>query len=163
MSICVGIDPGLDGAVAVLRGDQLELHVTPVLAAAKGGKRVFDLAGMRSILVRALPDLVVIEKVSSRPGQGVSSVFSFGRGYGNWEGLLVGLGMPFQAVTPQSWQKAVLSGTARDKQAAIETISRRFPGVSLLKSPRSTKPHDGFADSACLAIYARQLLNGKGD
>lgn len=162
--ICCGVDPGLDGAVAILDGEgRLVLHPTPILKADKGGKRSFDLTRMQDILcpIRNVTGLVAIERVGAMPGQGVTSMFNFGMGYGIWLGLLAGLGLPYQAVMPAAWKKSILAGTAKDKQAAIEFIHRRFPGVSLLATPRSRVPHDGFADAACLALYARQLMNGK--
>lgn len=160
-NVVAGIDPGLDGAVAILEGDVLSLHATPVIKADKGGKRAFDLPAMKGLFGRVRPDLVVVEAVGPMPKQGVTSTFNFGMGYGCWIGILCGLGIPYQLVKPQQWQKAILSGTARDKQAAIEFVTRRFPGVSLLATPRSKVPHDGMADAACLALYARQLLNGR--
>lgn len=170
--ICIGIDPGLDGAVAVLHDDMIAIRPTPTIAAGKGGKRKFDLKAMRDILfdvhvpprfvfdVNVPNHFVVIEKASSRPGQGVSSVFSFGEGFGMWQGLLAGLFMSYEVVTPQKWKAAVLGGTTKDKQAAIEYVSRRYPTVSLLATPRSKVPHDGMADALCLAVYAGQVMNG---
>lgn len=162
--IACGIDPGLDGAVAVLtESGRLELYQTPVLAADRGGKRSFDLEGMRGLLNNIPWDggLVVLEKVASRPGMSAPAVFNFANGYGMWQGLMAGLRIPYQLVTPQKWKGIILAGTKKDKQAAIEFVTRRFPGVSLLATPRSRVPHDGYADSACLALYARILLNGK--
>lgn len=160
MGVCVGIDPGLDGAIAVLGpGDLLTLYPTPTLNCT-GGKRTYDFPQMRRILVGAQPALTVIERVGAMPGQGVTSMFNFGVGYGAWLGMLAALGFPHEAVTPQKWKAAVLGGTKKDKQAAIEFIQRRFPGESLMATKRSRVPHDGMAESACLALYARQLLNG---
>ena len=116
---------------------------------------------MRRILVGAQPALVVVEKVGAMPGQGVTSMFNFGMGYGMWVGMLAALGFPYELVAPQKWKAAVLGGTKKDKRAAIEYVQRRFPDVSLLATPRSKVPHDGMADAACLALYARQLLNGR--
>lgn len=167
MSICVGIDPGLDGGVAVLSGDgsRLVVFVTPTLAAGKNGRPTFDVRGMRGLLANTPLDggMVAIEAVHAMPKQGVTSSFTFGYGCGLWAGLLTGLNIPFQAVIPQAWKRSILAGTKRDKQAAIELVARRFPDVSLMATPRSRKPHDGLADAACLALYARTILNGKAD
>lgn len=159
--ICAGIDPGLDGAVAILFDHgHLTLKMAPTLG-FKGSKRDFDLPQMRKLMHDFAPSLVVIEKVASRPGQGVSSVFRFGEGFGMWQGVLAGLEIPYQLVTPQKWKSSILAGTKKDKQAAIQVIQRRFPGVSLLATSRSRVPHDGMADAAALALYARKLMNGK--
>jgi len=159
--IAVGIDPGLDGAVAVLGGREPQLYRTPVLAAPGGGKRSFDLPAMRELLVRAAPDMVVIERVGPMPKQGVTSMFNFGCGFGMWLGLLAGLQIPHELVPPKAWKKAVLAGTTGDKRAAVEYCQRMFPGLSLLATPRSKVPHDGFSDSLCMAVYARKLANDR--
>lgn len=49
----------------------------------------------------------IIEAVGATPQMGVVSSFSFGRSYGFARGLLVGAGIPFEEVHPQSWQKEV--------------------------------------------------------
>lgn len=46
-----------------------------------------------------------IEAVHSFPGQGVHSMFVFGRSYGFLRGLLIGLKIPFEEVSPQRWTK----------------------------------------------------------
>lgn len=161
MGLVMGIDPGLDGAVATL-GDRDILFLFPTPTVGRSGeKRSFDLDQMRRLLVANQPELVVIEKVGAMPGQGVTSMFNFGMGYGMWLGLLAALQIPHQAVMPTVWKRVILASTRKDKAAGIEFISRRFPDVSLLATPRSRVPHDGMADAACLALYARQLLNGR--
>lgn len=156
-----GIDVGLDGGVVFLgQGGAIDLSVTPVLVAEGGGKRDYDLAGMRALLASRTIDLAVIEVAAARPGQGVTSMFNFGKGYGLWLGILCGLGIPHERVTPQAWKRVILAGTARDKSAAVAYVSRRFPDASLLPTIRSRKPHDGMADAACLAEYGRRLLLG---
>ena len=158
----MGIDPGLDGAVAWILPDQVEVRVTPTIAAGKAGRREFDTTGMFELLTRYPIDLAVIEAVGPMPKQGVTSTFRFGVGYGLWLGLLAALKIPHVAVTPQLWKKVVLAGTAKDKAAAVQFASRRFPHVSLLPSSRSKVPHDGLADALALAEYARRLLD-RGD
>ena len=49
----------------------------------------------------------MIEQVHSMPKQGVASSFKFGRHYGFLLGVLTALGIPYQTVTPQKWQKAM--------------------------------------------------------
>jgi crossover junction endodeoxyribonuclease RuvC len=156
----VGIDPGLDGAVALILPGRVEAHVTPTLAPGRGGKRRFDSAGMVALLEAHPVDLAAIEQVGPMPKQGVVSTFRFGEGYGLWLGMLSALRIPFVTAAPQAWKAAVLAGTARDKAAAVAFAQRRFPGVSLLATPRCRAPHDGLADALCLAEYARRLLLG---
>jgi hypothetical protein len=82
----------------------------------------------------------------------LASTFTFGCGYGQLQGLLAGMGVPFELVTPQSWKKLVLAGTPKDKDAAIAYCRRTFPDVPLVM-PRCRNPHDGIADSLCLLQY----------
>ena len=156
----LGIDPGLDGAVASIRRGEASASPTPTIAPGPGGKRRFDIAGMIALLEAGPVELAVIEAVGPMPRQGVASTFRFGEGYGLWLGMLAALRIPHEAVAPQAWKKVVLSGTARDKAAAVEFAMRRFPGVSLLATPRSRVPHDGLADALALAEYGRRRLGG---
>ena len=159
--VFLGIDPGLDGALAWIGPEGVEAVVTPTIAAGRGGRRQHDAAAMSALVAARPVDLVVIEAVGPMPGQGVVSTFGFGVGYGLWLGIPAALEVPHQAVPPQIWKKAVLAGTARDKAAAIAFAGRRFPGVPLLTTPRCRSPHDGLADALCLAEYARRLLLGR--
>ena len=44
----------------------------------------------------------VLERVHAMPGQGVTSMFSFGANYGYWRGVLQGLRIPFTEVHPRT-------------------------------------------------------------
>ena len=163
--IILGIDPGLDGAVAWIFPDRAEVRIAPTLPAGKSSKRRFDVKAMVELLQAHPVDLAVIEAVSAAPVagrvQGTTSMFGFGRGLGLWEGILAALAIPHVAVTPQAWKKSILAGTAKDKPAAIAFAQGYFPAVSLLPGPRCRVPHDGLADALCLAEYGRRLLAGR--
>lgn len=47
------------------------------------------------------------------------------------------------------------------KKEAIELCQRLFPGVSLLRTPRSRMPDDNIAEAVLIAHYGRCLLLGK--
>lgn len=92
--IHVGIDPGTSGAVAALddAGAVVGLWDMPTAelgAVTKAGRvRIVDAAALARILCDlwagqepAPPLRVTVERVSARPGQGVSSVFTFGGAY----------------------------------------------------------------------------------
>jgi crossover junction endodeoxyribonuclease RuvC len=148
----ISIDPGKSGAIAYTKNGTTTAQPMPI-----AGKEL-DLPTLANIIRSASPALAVIEKVHSMPGQGVSSTFSFGTGYGQIQGLLAGLGIPFELVTPQAWKKLVLAGTAKDKDAAIAYCRRAFPDVPLVM-PRCRNAHDGIADSLCLLQYGLRSFN----
>jgi len=164
-SAILGIDPGLDGAVAWIFPDRAEARIVPTLPAGQSSKRRFDARAMVEYLQCYPVELAILEAVSAAPVagrvQGTTSMFSFGRGLGLWEGILAALAIPHVAVTPQVWKKSILAGTARDKPAAIAFAQGFFPDVSLLPGPRCRVPHDGLADALCLAEYGRRLRAGR--
>jgi crossover junction endodeoxyribonuclease RuvC len=89
--ISIGIDTGLSGAIAAINAGSLEIMEvmdTPVITSE--GKRLYDVGGMADAIrhLSLLGDAVVIlEQAQAMPGQGVSSTFSTGRGFGIWEGV----------------------------------------------------------------------------
>ena len=155
--IFLGIDVGLEGAVAVLGWkDAPVVYDTPILKIKTKDKtkREYDLPRMREILQPFILEdevLVILEYANAHPDQGVSSVFSFGRGTGLWEGLLTGLELPYVKVTPKKWKHALLEGLPKGKGASIVVAKRLFPSVDL---PR-VKDH-GKADAILLAEYGRR-------
>ena len=161
--IYLGIDPGKSGGMACinpLTSDMNSIDARPVPLAGK----FIDWALVGHWLCTWGPmrgsDRQVhlcIEKVHAMPGQGVSSMFSFGGSYHGMLALIEYLEIPHTLVTPQTWKRTILKGTKKDKHAAIEYCKRRWPGVDLLATPRSRKAHDGMADALCIAAYAEWL------
>jgi hypothetical protein len=151
-----GIDPGLSGGIVFISADQEWGCPAPIVKDAKG-RRQFDRERMVALLKATPVTFAAIERVDAAPmqrrRQGTAGMFSFGKGFGLWIGILEALSIPYVEVPPRTWKRAVLSGTAKDKQAAIDYATRFRPGVCL-KPPRARKPHDGVADACCLAEYA---------
>jgi crossover junction endodeoxyribonuclease RuvC len=175
MSICVGIDPGITGGVAVLyttRGravvDTVSLYDTPVEQKKKSnGKNKTDylpsqMAGILSDHVSGQQDVhAFIEQVSAMPGQGVTSMFGFGKGYGIWIGILAALGVPYTFVTPQRWKKELMQGQ-HDKEAAVGRALQLYPQCSAELTVRRgavTKPQAlGRADALLIAEAGRRWM-----
>ncbi len=161
--VYLGIDPGLDGALAVIsaKGKFVDAWDAPTTTVKRGrkNKRVYMPASMVS-LVRYLAttyDIAAVgfEFVHAMPGQGVSSMFSMGQGVGIWEGIIAALGLPLEYVTPQQWKKLLMrAGTGDDKQASIVRAMALFPSAAdWLKR----KKDDGRADAMLIAEYTRRL------
>jgi len=147
----IGIDPGASGAVALIGDDVVLVEDWPGDPGAAA-----DL--LRSWLVQYNVKLCALERVASRPGQGVSSVFSFGTNYGTWQGLLSALCVPYILPTPQAWQKGlIVPSDGTDPKARSLAVARRlFPGVDI-----SRKKDHGKADALLLATHARTVHRGR--
>lgn len=154
----LGIDPGLDGAIAVALPRSLRIHDMPTLSILRGGKnkREIDLAALAKLLA-PLPMVVChafVEQVGAMPGQGVTSMFSFGRSYGSILGILAALKVPVTHVPPVRWKKALQVPAGKD--AARSRASQLLPDSTDLWP---LKKHDGRAEAALIAEYGRRLLN----
>ena len=159
--IFIGIDPGKTGFVAIVtEHDLVAAEPTPTIKVGK--KNEYNVPGMRNILA----DInepgrqchAILEKQQAMPGQGVSSMFSIGQGFGLWEGLLVGLGIPYTIVHPRTWKKEMLRDVPGDdpKGRSILACGRMFPEVSLLRTERCRKPDHNMAEAILLAEYGRR-------
>jgi len=151
--IIAAIDPGLNGALAFFDIEKGHLSVIdmPTVEVKRGAKnkREVSPAMLANIIkVAGHIDHAILERVGAMPGQGVSSVFAFGRSTGIIEGVLAALQIPTTIVTPQTWQKAcnVRGGKDGSRLRAAEL----FPNYAALFA---LKKHDGRSDAACMAWY----------
>lgn len=149
----IGIDPGIAGGVACvdLNFECRFAEIMPMAGSFVDGKALIEY-WTNQFGDFTKPTLVLIEKVSSRPEQGVASTFKFGTVYGQVLGAVQGMGWAWEMVRPQAWKRLVLAGTSRDKSAAVERVTGRYPDVEL-KPGRMRKPHDGIAEAVCIAEY----------
>ncbi len=88
----IGVDPGLSGAVAVISPESLKIFDMPTMTVERNGKakRQVSASELAHIFANfnSNDSHVYVEKVSAMAGQGVTSVFSFGRSFGMIEGIL---------------------------------------------------------------------------
>lgn len=142
----LGIDPGASGALALYSRDTADAWD-------------FDPATMLQTLMEILAQesikLAVVEHVGAMPGQGVTSMFSFGQNFGWWLGTLGALGVPVLLVRPQRWQKALGIPPKADKtdKPALPVARRMFPLLDLHR-----KKDHGKADALMLAYYASKEM-----
>lgn len=145
--IYIGIDPGKDGAMALLWNNETIPEIW-----------TFEPDTYKGVFSRWQGDAMkcCLERVGSMPGQGVTSMFKFGENFGFIQGLLTAYAIPYELVTPQKWKKEFqITG---DKNSSIAVCKRLFPDVSLRKSGRCRKDHDGMAEALLMAEYARRRL-----
>jgi len=155
-AIVIGVDPGLDGALAAINGDSLVMTPMPVFAA--GGKRYIDEPRVVNWLIdHAVRNArVFIESVHAMPGQGVVSMFTFGCGWGQVRGICAGLGIPYELVRPQEWQKEMLAGQPRGSEYLV--ASRLWPMTDWRATPKCKTVHDGLVDAVLIAEFGRRKM-----
>lgn len=158
----IGIDPGLSGAVAMINNEKQEVFNTPTVqtTVSKKTKNRYDSLGMFFILESIVYNNsnimgVALEKVHAMPGQGVTSMFSMGEGFGIWKGIVASLQLPMHLVPPQTWKKAIV-GTGKDKGASRLKAIELFPDMH--EYLKLKKDHDK-AEALLLAEYLRRLLS----
>ena len=157
MRYYLGIDPGKQGGVGVLAEQSTPAPV--MLVPTPMGVKDYDIGQMRLLLATVSHKQVfaVIERASARPGQGVVSMFEFGRGYGIWLGLLGALEVPYQIVHPATWTKTMLKGAPGEGKERAYLVARKlFP-----KWQPKKKKEQQLADALLLAEYARRINQGK--
>lgn len=169
VKLVFGADPGLDGAIACWAADPdvITVFIMPTLKVG-GSKRELDASAVyrkldmyRKLVGCPLQDIIfVLEKVSARPGQGVTSMFNFGQTYGGVKAVVRAMDIPLILVTPQAWKKVVLAGAKKDKNAAVRYAKDRYPSCSLLPTERCTKDHEGMAEALCIMDYGRRIYAG---
>jgi len=93
---------------------------TPTHELTRNGKakRQIAAADLAGIFTQHDPRHVIVEKVSAMPGQGVTSMFSFGRSLGVVEGIVAAYDIPVTYVMPSVWTKGIGRGLGKDASRA---------------------------------------------
>lgn len=168
----VGIDPGVSGGWAILdaAGLLVSAGVAPTLLRGKTTR--LDAATLAHRLRRHLagrPWTAALELVGARPGEGGSSLFSFGHSTGLAEGVLWALEPhTVRQIAPPTWQALVLPPTyalgltdPQARRAARQSATRLWAGgrfgASPLVPPRCRGYHMGIVDALALAEASRLL------
>lgn len=129
----IGIDPGCSGALVAMDAHLRYVAHLSMPTVKVGTKSRVNGAAVAAWL-RAQPIDIThayLEQVGAMPGQGVSSMFTFGHAAGVVEGVLQGMCIPYTLVTPQSWKKrAGLIGL--DKDAARSRAIQLWPELRAL-------------------------------
>lgn len=163
MGVFIGIDPGVNGALALYdpegppRGN-LVVEDIPVTRWRTGTKKhhKVDLHAFSEIIERwAAFDitLAIVEDVSAMPKQGVTSTFNFGFTTGVCNMVLVAHKVPIERVRPHAWKKA-LGLVGQDKDASRAVAAQQMPWHAY---KWNRKKDDGRAEAALLALYGSRL------
>lgn len=175
MKSWIGIDPGLDGAVAYLSGDgtlrvwDMPLRVASVTRKKRKRKdkktgevieKMVDATRMEIdgyVLADIIDEIkyegakIFVEKVQSMSKQGVTSMFNFGSSFGIIRGVLEGAGLEYTLVTPQKWKKAL--GVTSNKEVTGGRAIELFPGYDNLWFGKNGGLMDGRFEAALIAYY----------
>lgn len=123
-AMTLGIDPGVSGAIAIFESDRLitvlDMPVVETQAGKKKKRRISP-----EMLVAELEQYVpfitkaYMENVHAMPGQGVSSMFTFGEASGLVRGVMAGFKVPTQLVSPASWKRGLSLASGKDASRAM--------------------------------------------
>ncbi len=157
--IVAGIDPGLSGAVALLdaaTGAVIDILDMPTYALSRGGKnkREMDPHALAGAIGRDRIAHAFIENVGTMPGQGVSSVFSFGKSYGVVDRRAGNAGRPHDLCCAPS---------VEGDRCRFRRQRTGGGGIELMPAAAAHWPlvkHDGRAEAALIATYGLRTLGG---
>ena len=150
----LGIDPGVTGALCLLRPDgSSELRDVPTLDVKP--RRILDLHALAGILAGWAPERPTcwIELVGPRPTDGCVGAFSFGGMWWGLKAMAVAHGMPLEAVAPIRWRRAVGLQAGDGKDASRARASALLPQMA---HHWPLKSHDGRAEAALIALYGQR-------
>lgn len=145
----IGIDPGKTGAVSVFCNNKF-LTVFDMPVFVKKNKKYIDAPKLYELLSQYNIVKASLEDVHAYPkkNQGVVSSFDFGRSFGVIIGVLAGLEVSVNFVSPQKWKsKFYLVGTKKD--AARLLVIKMFPEQS---SYFKLKKHIDRADATLIGM-----------
>ena len=126
----LGWDPGTTGAACV--------HLLDKRGAIQSTESIRFKASSDSDVIAFVrefsPDFAIVERVTSF-GMGRTSSFKFGGAYRFAQGVLLTLGIPFDLVTAQKWQRpySVPASEGAQRKRELKAIAQRtFPGLKLV-------------------------------
>lgn len=150
----IGIDPGNTGAIAFIGDDKRLVRVYDMPLMAHGKKNQINPAALSLIFQQErenagnIPMMAYVEEVAAMPGQGVTSMFNFGMGYGVIKGVLAAMKIPFVLVKPRAW-KARCGLIGKDKDNARTVAQQMYP-----TAPLGRKKDVGRADAILIARFS---------
>jgi hypothetical protein len=157
----LGIDPGLNGGLALITEDGIVTETIPTIGAEKG--KTILIPALKNWLLEQKIDHAYLESVHAIFGASAGSTFKFGVVLGIIQGILSACGISFEMVDPKVWTREMhrgVVGKLKSKQKSEIAVSRLFPNVDLKESPRCTRIHDGMMDALLIAEYGRRRMTG---
>jgi crossover junction endodeoxyribonuclease RuvC len=159
VSLILGIDVGISGAVAVLDGGKLvdvfDMPTVTKIVSKKKRTRI-DARALYELVHVFKPDHTFIEVVAARPNQGVSSMFAFGQASGIAEGVAACVTPEVTGVRPQTWKRHFKLTSEKGKSR--ELAMWQWPD---LKDRFKRVKDDGRAEAALIGLWGYECILSK--
>lgn len=146
-----GIDPGVNGGVAVLGVDSSILYVQGFKGKMTHKELVHAVYTANLILCNAGGNAFFVEKVGFIKGDGGLGAFTFGQVAGLLRGAALALGATVHDVYPFMWQSRLNCLSGGNKNVTKKKAQEIWP---------SEKWTHAIADAALIAEYGRRVLAG---
>jgi crossover junction endodeoxyribonuclease RuvC len=151
----LGVDPGLDGGLALLGMDggligYIRMPWTETVL------RTVDHGVVKAFIGDRKP-MAYVERAQAMPGQGVVGVFSYGVGFGCLLGILNAYSVGYMLVSPTTWKKAY--GIGRQKRISCGLAKRLYPEIALAEGGKLAeggsrgRSWDGVAEAILIARW----------
>ncbi len=138
----IGIDPGANGAAALI---DTAGNIVDVIEFKKNSE--LDIAEWFIEFSQDENIFAYIENVHAMPKQGVTSTFKFGCAYGFLLAVLTTVKIPYEKVTPNTWQKYLKCQSGGNKNVTKAKAQQLFP---------KQKINHAVADAILIAEYGRR-------
>jgi crossover junction endodeoxyribonuclease RuvC len=165
--VIFGIDIGVTGAVAMLKGKKLEwVHDTPTFQVTIGKKKRnrYNVALCHKMLHTWIVDgdtHAILEDIRALPKMSSLGAMVLGYGQGMWAGIVSSLHIPMEVVLPGAWKKEMLRGMDCKGDAAKEAARVRACQLFPDSAERFGRKKDhNRAEAVLQAEYLRRLLDG---
>ena len=155
--IILGIDPGINGGVAIWNGDNKTLHAIDIPTVGEKAKRRVSVQELRDWISKtgtADVEHCFIERAQAMPDQGSSSGFLYGRAVGALEAVVGCLDIPMTVIESSAWKK-FHNLKKTDKEASRQRAIQLVPSAAHLMA---RKMDHGRSEAALIAIYGHALL-----
>ncbi|MBS4045459.1 MAG: hypothetical protein KG075_03890 [Alphaproteobacteria bacterium] len=165
MTTFAGIDPGALGAIALYAPADgaltiFDMPVFEILTGKKKRKRIdiYALARFFDLHASSIA-LVAIEDVHAMPGQGVTSMFSFGRALGVAEMAVAAHQVPIEYIAARKWKGAFGLDDDKEKSRLVATrlLPRHADQWAVVRGVRDKERAAGRAEAALLAMFAHRI------
>lgn len=143
MDVILGLDPGSKSAAfAILTRAGAFVHADDAgdLTTPDSVRRFAD--HLDGYLTGCASATVILESVHAYRGQGVTSSFHFGQGFGALQGVVGAFGLPVTLVRPQDWKKALGLINADDKTCMAKARELYPDAAHLLKRAKDHNRSD---------------------